>query len=80
MVGGLLIDWVTLGDDSPGAGRTIAELEIRHRTGMTVVALVRPGAEPVIAPGPGERLAGGDRIVVIGRPDDLAGLVRLVVG
>ena len=80
VVDGLLIDWVTLRDGSPGAGRTIADLEIRRRTRMTVVALVRPGAEPTIAPEPHERLAPGDRIIVIGRPDDLPGLVQLVVG
>jgi K+/H+ antiporter YhaU regulatory subunit KhtT len=47
---------------------------------MTVVALVRPGAEPIIAPEPHEQLAAGDRIIVIGRPDDLSGLVALVAG
>jgi TrkA domain protein len=80
VVDGLLIDWVTLREGSPGAGRTIAELEIRRQTRMTVVALVRPGSEPKIAPEPHERLEPGDRIIVIGRPDDLPDLVRLVVG
>lgn len=80
VVGGLLIDWVTLRDSSPGAGRTIAELEIRRRSRMTVVALVRPGAAPLIAPEPHERLEPGDRLVVIGRPEDLPALVKLVVG
>jgi TrkA domain protein len=80
VVDGLLIDWVTLRDSSPAAGKTIAELEIRRRTRMTVVALVRPGAAPTIAPEPHERLEPGDRIIVIGRPDDLPELVALVVG
>ena len=80
VVDGLLIDWVTLRADSPAAGRTIAELEIRRRTRMTIVALVHPGAAPTIAPEPHERLEPGDRIIVIGRPEDLPGLVELVVG
>ena len=80
VVDGLLIDWVTLREGSPGAGKTIAELEIRRRTRMTVVALVRPGVEPLIAPEPHERLEAGDRLIVIGRPDDLPGLTALVVG
>jgi TrkA domain protein len=80
VVDGLLIDWVTLRDGSIAAGRTIAELEVRRRTRMTIVALVRPGAEPIIAPEPHERLASGDRIIVVGRPDDLPGLVALVAG
>src|SRR5262245_3935880 len=41
VMGGLLIDWVTLRVDSPGAGRTIAELEVRRRTKMTIVAIQR---------------------------------------
>jgi TrkA domain protein len=75
VVDGLLIDWVTVRDGSPGV-----ELEIRQQTRMTVVALVRPGAAPIIAPEPHERLGAGDRIIVIGRPEDLPGLVDLVVG
>ena len=43
VIGGLLIDWVTLRDDSPGVGRSIAELEIRRRTRMTVAAILRDG-------------------------------------
>ena len=80
VVDGLVIDWVTLRDGSPAAGRTIAELEIRRQTRMTVVALVRPGTAPVIAPEPHERLEAGDRLIVIGRPEDLPGLVARVAG
>ncbi len=79
-VDGLLIDWVTLGDESPAAGRTIADMEIRRRTRMTVVALVHPGAEPIVTPEPHERLDPGDRLIVIGRPDDFPGLVSLLTG
>lgn len=79
VVGGLLIDWVTLADDSRGAGRSIRELEIRRRTGMTVAAIVRDD-EPILAPEPGEILQPGDRLVVIGRPEDLPRLRSEVIG
>lgn len=79
IVGGLLIDWVTLGEDSPGAGRSIAELQIRQRTGMTVAAILRDH-EAMVTPGPAEVLRPGDRLVVLGRPEDLSGFVRDVVG
>ena len=55
MIGGLLIDWVTLEPESPGAGRTIAELEIRSRTRMTVAAILRDHV-PIVAPEPTETL------------------------
>jgi TrkA domain protein len=80
MVGGLMIDWVTLGGSAPGIGHTIAELEIRQRTRITVVAILRDGEPPLITPEPTEELKGGDRLVVVGRPEDLAGFVRQIVG
>ena len=78
VIGGLLIDWVTLEEESPGAGRSIAELEIRRRTRMTVAAILR-GHTPIIAPDPSEVLQAGDRLVVVGRREDLAGFGRHVV-
>ena len=79
VIGGLLIDWVTLRADSPGVGRSIADLEIRRRTRMTVAALVRDDV-PLVAPEPTEVLQAGDRMVVVGRPEDLDGFLAAVVG
>ncbi|MGH9246744.1 MAG: cation:proton antiporter regulatory subunit [Acidimicrobiales bacterium] len=79
VVGSLLIDWVTLGPQSPATGRTIAELEIRRRTGMTIAAILREHV-PLIAPAATETLLAGDRLVIIGRREDLARFRRHVVG
>jgi TrkA domain protein len=79
VVGKLLIDWFTLADGSPGVGRSIADLEIRSRTRMTVAAILRDG-EPIVAPEPSEVLRAGDQLVVIGRQEDLRGFVDHVVG
>jgi TrkA domain protein len=79
VVGTLLIDWVTLNETSPAIGKSIADMEIRRRTKMTVAAIVR-GSEPIVAPEPSEVLRAGDRLVVIGRQEDLRGFVRHVVG
>ncbi len=79
VIGDLLIDWVTLRPESPGSGRTIADLEIRRRTRMTVAAIARDN-ETMIAPEPDETLLAGDRLVVVGRREDLAGFTRHVVG
>jgi TrkA domain protein len=78
VIGGLLIDWVTLEADARGAGRTIGELEIRHQTGITVAAILRDRT-PLIAPDPDERLQPGDQLVVIGRQEDLPRFRRHVV-
>jgi TrkA domain protein len=79
VIGDLLIDWVTLDANSPGAHKTIAELGIRRRTGMTVAAILRDRV-PLIAPEPVEALLPGDRLVVIGRQEDLPRFLRHVVG
>lgn len=75
----LLIDWVTLHDRSPAAGRSIRELEVRRRTGMTIAAILRDGHAD-IAPDPDVVLHVRDRLVVIGRLPDLPALVRELVG
>jgi TrkA domain protein len=79
VIGDILIDWVTLGPGSPGAGQSIAELEIRQRTRMTVAAIARNG-RTVIAPEADEVLEAGDRLVVVGRREDLATFTAHVVG
>jgi len=78
VIGGLLIDWVTLDEDSPGAGKTIAELQVRSQTKMTIAAILREHV-PLVAPEPSERLLAGDRLVVVGRQEDLPGFRRHVV-
>jgi TrkA domain protein len=79
VIGGLLIDWFTLREDSPGVGKTISELEIRRRTRMTVAAIARDKGS-IVAPEPAEQLLAGDRLVVIGRPEDVPTFVAHVVG
>ncbi|MGQ0744573.1 MAG: cation:proton antiporter regulatory subunit [Acidimicrobiales bacterium] len=78
VIDGLLIDWVTLDENSPAAGKTIAELELRKSTKMTVAAIVRRGV-PLVAPEPTEILSPGDRLIVIGRQQDMGGFRRQVV-
>ena len=79
VIGNLLIDWVTVRADSPATDHSIAELEIRRRTRMTVVAILRDGAT-VLAPDPGETIRSGDRLVVVGRQEDLGGFLHHVLG
>lgn len=79
VIGELLIEWVTLDEDSPLAGRTISEMAIRKRTGMTVVAVVR-GRQAITMPDKDERMQAGDRLVVIGVRKDFEAFQRLLAG
>ena len=78
VIDGLLIEWATLDEASPGVGRSIADLGVRSATRMTIAAILR-GATPIVAPEPTEVLLAGDRLVVIGRPEDLPAFRRHVV-
>ncbi len=79
VVGGLIIDWVTMRTDSPGVERSIADLEVRRNTRMTIVAILR-GDDVIVVPEPSEVLHARDKLVVIGRPDDLPAFIHHVAG
>jgi len=55
---------------SPAEGKTIRELDLRARTGATIVALTRSG-QPFPAPQPEFRLEAGDVLVLVGRHKQL---------
>jgi CPA2 family monovalent cation:H+ antiporter-2 len=64
------LETVELPEKSVGAGRLIRELELRSRTGASVVGVQRNGAN-IINPGPDEELRAGDRVVLLGTADQL---------
>lgn len=56
--------------ESPAAGKTIAELGLRSRTGVTIIAVVRAG-KPHTNPPPDMRLEPGDFLVLLGSHAEL---------
>ncbi len=79
VLGGLVFDWVRLERDDDAVGHTIAELALRERTGVTVVAVLR-GSQPIVAPDPDLRLERGDDLIVAARQGDVEGLLDLLSG
>lgn len=77
VLGGLVFDWVRLEQGDRGVGKTIAELEIRRRTGVSIVAILR-GSLPIVAPDPDIRLEAGDDLVIACRDSDRDGFVRFM--
>ena len=64
------LETVTLAADSPAAGKLIRELELRTRTGASIVGIERNGAN-IINPGPDEELQAGDQVLLLGSPTQL---------
>jgi Kef-type K+ transport system membrane component KefB/Trk K+ transport system NAD-binding subunit len=60
-------------------GRTLAELELRNRFGVTVVSIRRPSGQ-VLVPTAGHVLAHDDRLLVAGAAPDLERLKTVVAG
>jgi CPA2 family monovalent cation:H+ antiporter-2 len=59
------VESVALGAESPAAGKRIRELELRTRTGASIVGIERAGAN-IINPGPDEELQSGDQVLLLG--------------
>ena len=62
---------VRLEAGSGAIGRTIGELEIRGRTGATILAIVR-GSDVVLVPDGHERLREGDVVALAGTEGSVA--------
>lgn len=62
---------IQIGAASPAVGRTLAELDLRARTGATVLAIARGGAG-MATPSPTEPLAAGDTLAMAGSDDAIA--------
>jgi TrkA domain protein len=64
------IEWAKLEESSPLVGQTLRGAEIRPRTGVSVIAVLRPeGSLP--SPPPDTELLAGDTLVVIGLSDQV---------
>lgn len=59
---------VRLEASSPACGRTLGELNLRGRTGATIVAIVRNG-EKIVNPEAGQRIEPGDLVALTGSRD-----------
>jgi len=65
---GVHIEWVNIEKESSLVGRSIGELEIRRRTAVSVVAVIRE-EEPIVNPGPEFEFAAKDIVVVVGKAE-----------
>jgi TrkA domain protein len=75
---GLAIEWIDVGATSPLIGHTIADGQLRTRTGASVVAVIR-GDTTVPAPEPDLVFQPHDVVVAVGTDEGLATL-RSILG
>lgn len=65
VLGELTVDWYEV-DGGPLVERTIGDLQVRKRTGASIIAVLREGDPPNVNPGPETEIREGDRLMVIG--------------
>jgi TrkA domain protein len=73
------IEWFEVAADAAVVGRSLSELDVRSRTGVTIVAVQR-GEELISPPTPGTTLESGDTIVAIGQQEDCDRFEELLEG
>jgi CPA2 family monovalent cation:H+ antiporter-2 len=76
---GVEIAWEPLAEDSPLTGQTLAEADVRSRTGASVVAVVRDG-QVIANPGASLRFTAGDLVGLIGRVEQVEGARGMIGG
>ncbi|NND02702.1 MAG: cation:proton antiporter regulatory subunit [Acidimicrobiia bacterium] len=69
-IAGLAIDWLPVEPGTPYVGKAIGDAEVRTRTGVSVVAVIR-GDEAHPAPGTEFTFESGDLVVVVGTADGI---------
>lgn len=64
------LETISLAADSPAVGKLIRELQLRTRTGASIVGFERNGIN-LINPGPDEELQAGDQVLLLGTRSQL---------
>jgi CPA2 family monovalent cation:H+ antiporter-2 len=72
----LEVTWITVQEASPLSGRTLAQANLRARTGSIVVAIHRDG-NLTASPPADTPLAPGDRLALIGAPEQVGAAEKL---
>lgn len=71
------ITMLRIDEASPAVGRTLSDLELRGRTGASVVAIDRPQGR-VVMPGGNEMLRSGDLVAFTGAPEAIEECERIL--
>ena len=74
---GTTTDTFLILQDSPGVGQSLGGLQLRSRSGVTVIAVVRNGTS-IHNPGPEFLLESGDALVLMGSHKELDQAIQVL--
>lgn len=78
VLGNLIIEWYKVEPSYECVGRSIGQLEVRQRTGASIIAVVEPGEAQRITPGPDYVLQSESLLIVTGERKSLRALKDLL--
>jgi CPA2 family monovalent cation:H+ antiporter-2 len=73
----LEIEWLTIPASGIAVGQTIGSLEVRRRTGASIVAVLR-GEDLIINPGANHTFTAGERLAILGRGEQREALCTII--
>ena len=73
----VVVDWLPIETGSRFAGRPLGDTELRTRTSVSIVAVIRDGT-PIPSPTPKFVFAAGDVVVAVGTADGLAAATAIL--
>jgi CPA2 family monovalent cation:H+ antiporter-2 len=72
--------WYSLPEFSPLLGMTLEETDLRRLTGVSLMAIRRAGGNEVDYPDAQTTIEQGDRLLIVGQPEELAAFDELAKG
>lgn len=76
-IGEAIIEWIDIEQQSPIVGKTLAEADLRSRTGASVIAIQR-GEETLPNPEPSQKIRSEDILVSLGTREEQSKLEELI--
>jgi voltage-gated potassium channel len=74
------IEQVRVTGQSALAERTLADADVRHKSGVVILAIRRASGEMLFNPAPDVKMSAGDHLIAMGDASNLRKLEQLVVG
>ena len=74
----LWLEEIEITENSPLAGKTVVEADMRRKTGVTLVALLQGKEKGMVTPDENTRFSVGDELIVLGTRSQLGALEELV--
>lgn len=74
----LRIEWYKVGESNDGVDKSIGELEVRQRTGASIIAAIRDD-ETIINPGPDYVITSGTTLVIAGKRNNIKLLKEILL-